>query len=279
MPRDRRFSRPFRSAGLHVFMVIDLRQEAAPTSGFMVSLLQFEGPLDLLLQMIRGQEIDIYDIPIARVTDQYLLHLRQMEEMDLDVASEYMVMAATLIEIKSRCLLPKPPAPDPEEGPDPRDELVQRLLEYEKYREVASLLQGNEEAQRLLYARTVEVDQDDLPAVPSSSVTTLDLLTALKRVLQAAGDVATAPVTTIPRQKITVRMKMTQMLKRVREFGPRMPFSDLFAAERTRTEIIIAFLALLELVRMFKVVAEQDLHLGEIYLSPAAQPDEALSAP
>ncbi|MCC6483286.1 MAG: segregation/condensation protein A [Armatimonadetes bacterium] len=255
-------------------MVIDLRQEAAPNSGFMVTLQKFEGPLDLLLQMIRSQEIDIYDIPIASVTDQYLFHLRAMEEMDLDVASEYLVMAATLIEIKSRFLLPKPPAPEQEEGPDPRDELVRRLLEYEKYRQVADLLHGHEDAQRLLHARTVELDPDDLPAVPSSSVTTLDLLSALKRVLQNVGDVVTAPVTTIPRQKITLRMKMAEMMRRVHESGSRIPFSQLFAAERTRPDIVMAFLALLELMRQFKIVAEQDQQFGEIFISPAVQVEQ-----
>ncbi len=264
----------------YLFMVIDLRQETISAAvspatntanspayqGFTVTLQHFEGPLDLLLQMIRGQEIDIYDIPIARVTNQYLFHLRQMEHMDLDVAGDYIVMAATLLEIKSKLLLPKPPPPDAEEGPDPREELVLRLLEYEKYKEVAGLLHDQEETRRLLFARTVEIDPHELPALPAEGVGAIDLLNALKRVLESVGEI-TEPITTIPRQKITLRMKMTEMVRRVRDYGGSMPFSLMFAEEHSRTAVVMAFLALLELIRQFKVWAEQGDHFGEILIS------------
>lgn len=250
-------------------MAIDLREESG--SSFCVTLRQFEGPLDVLLHLIREQELDIYDIPIARITDQYLDYLRHMEEVDLGLAGEFVVMAATLMEIKSRFLLPRPPAPEHDEGPDPRDELVRRLLEYEKYREVAALLGDHEEARRLLFSRTVEVDPSDLPPVPSGTVTSVDLLAALKRVLEEVGE-GKAPITTIPRQKITLRMKMGEMLRRVRECGGRMAFSQMFSQERTRTQIVMAFLALLELVRLGKLVAEQDERCGEIQLLACPEP-------
>jgi len=248
-------------------MAIDLRQESS--TGFQVRLQQFEGPLDLLLHLIREQELDIYDIPIARVTDQYLLYLQRMEQLDLDVAGEFLVMAATLIELKSRLLLPRPPAPAVEEGPDPRAELVQRLLEYEKYREVASLLRDQEETCRLLYSRTVEVDPEELPPVPSAAVTTADLLAALKRVLERAST-EKAPAAVIPRRRITLRLKMGEILRRLRESGGRLLFHDLFSPERTRTEVVMAFLALLELLRQRRVDAAQERCLGEIVIFQTA---------
>jgi segregation and condensation protein A len=248
-------------------MAIDLRQESS--TGFQVRLQQFEGPLDLLLHLIREQELDIYDIPIARVTDQYLLYLQRMEQLDLDVAGEFLVMAATLIELKSRLLLPRPPAPAVEEGPDPRAELVQRLLEYEKYREVASLLRDQEETCRLLYSRTVEVDPEELPPVPSGAVTTADLLAALKRVLERAS-AEKAPAAVIPRRRITLRLKMGEILRRLRESGGRLLFHDLFSPERTRTEVVMAFLALLELLRQRRVDAAQERCLGEIVIFQTA---------
>lgn len=250
-------------------MAIDLRQESS--AGFQVRLQQFEGPLDLLLHLIREQELDIYDIPIAQVTDQYLLYLQRMEELDLDIAGEFLVMAATLIELKSRMLLPRPPSPPEEEGPDPRAELMERLLEYEKYREVAALLRDQEETCRLLYSRTVEVDPEELPPVPSGTVTTADLLAALKRVLERA-DVEKEPAAVIPRRRITLRLKMGEILRRLKESGGRLSFHDLFSSERTRTEVVVAFLALLELLRQRKVDAQQERCLGEIIIfEPAGE--------
>lgn len=254
-------------------MAIDLKQEnQAP---FQIHLELFDGPLDLLLHLIRVQEIDIYNIPIARITDQYLEFLRRMEQMDLNIAGDFLVMAATLIEMKSNFLLPRPDPPAEEDGPDPRDELVQRLLEYEKYKEVAALLKDSEEARLFLYNRLVEVDPDDLPPVPSGLVSTLDLLKALRRVLEEVGE-GREPITTVPRQKLTLRMKMSEMFTRVKEYGGRLPFSSLFSLERTRTEVVIAFLALLELLRLAKIVAHQEGLFEEIYLSVNTESQEGV---
>lgn len=256
--------RPFPQDCQIPLMAIELQQEK--DSSFCVHLQQFEGPLDVLLHLIRERELDIYDIPIAEVTDQYLGFLRQMREMDLNIAGEFLVMAATLIEIKSNYLLPKPPAPEAEEGPDPRDELVQRLLEYEKFKEVASLLRGNEEDRQLLYSRTVAIDPDELPSVPSGLVSTLDLLTALKRVLEDVGE-GRAPITTVPRQKLTLRLKMSELYQRLKSAGGQIRFSEIFSGERTRSEVVVTFLALLELIRLCKVVALQPDPFGDILLS------------
>ncbi len=249
-----------------------IEQKLELGSSFRVHLQLFEGPLDVLLHLIRGQELDIYDIPIARITDQYLEFLRKMEELDLAIAGEFMVMAATLIEIKSNYLLPKPPPPEGDDGPDPREELVQRLLEYEKFKEVAELLRDHEEDRRLLFSRTVEVDPNELPPVPCGNVTTCDLLNALKRVLENVGE-GKEPITTVPRQKMTLRMKMSEMFRRVKQAG-QLAFSALFSPERTRSEVVLAFLALLELMRLAKIRAEQGSVFGDIFLSAEPEGEE-----
>lgn len=241
---------------------LDLTQ----VSPFNVRLDQFEGPLDLLLHLIKQQQLDIYDIPIARVTDQYLAFMRTGKHLDLAMAGEYIIMAATLIEIKSAYLLPKPALPEEEPGPDPRQELVRRLLEYEKFKEVAELLRTNEDERQFLLPRTAGVDPDDLPAVASDDVSPMDLLKGLKRVLDRIGQ-GIVKVTTLPRQRITLRMKMAEMVRRVREHGPRMPFVQFFVHHQDRTSVVVAFLALLELVRIGKLKARQPKTMGEIYIS------------
>src|SRR5947208_12997202 len=149
-----------------------------------VRLSVFEGPLDLLLHLIREAKLDIYDIPIAEVTSQYLETLAVLEALDLEVAGEFLVMAATLMEIKSRMLLPRPPAPPPdeaEEGEDPRAELVQRLLEYEQYKQAAERFREMEEMGRLRFTRAGEPDEGD--SVPLEALGADDLLSALRQML------------------------------------------------------------------------------------------------
>ena len=252
-------------------MAVDLSQTKAP---FCVRLQLFEGPLDLLLHLVREQELDIYNIPIAEITDQYLGYLREMEQMDLSIAGDFLLMAATLLEIKSKMLLPKPPKPEAEDGPDPRYELVQRLLEYEKFKEVAALLRGHEEERMLVFSRAIEVDPDELPAVPSGTVTTVNLLDALRRVLENVGE-GKAPITVIRRQKITLRMKMNEMLNRVKSSHSPITFQSLFSEEQTRSDVVFAFLALLELIRLRRLMAEQQSLFGDILLSQWQEPEEA----
>src|ERR1041385_5055530 len=150
-----------------------------------ISLPLYEGPLDLLLDLIRRQKLDIYDIPIAKITEQYLEYLHLMEEMDVDLASEFLVIAAQLIYIKSRMLLP----PDPDAGPeeqDPRAELVRRLLEYEKFKNAAQMLYQRELVENAAWSNPGSVDIDDTELEPQVEITLYDLLLVFRDVIKRA---------------------------------------------------------------------------------------------
>src|SRR5262245_10755680 len=174
---------------------------------YAVQLAVFEGPLDLLLHLIRQNKLDIYDIPIAVVTDQYLHYLALMESLDLEVAGEFLVMAATLAEIKSRMLLPKPPAPpaDEEDGQDPREALVQRLLEYERFKSAAEQFRALEEDRRRVFTRVPDEEPDG--EVPFAELTSADLIRAIEQLL-ANSDGGAEAITSIQREKISLRLKM-----------------------------------------------------------------------
>ena len=179
-------------------------------SPYKVTLGVFEGPLDLLLHLIRSNEIDIYDIPIAEVTEQYLSYLSLMESLDLEVAGEWLVMAATLLEIKSRMLLPDDPKEElEEEAVDPREELVERLIEYEKFKGAAEVFREREAEQAKVFGRgAVELDYDLRPEFDLSNITAVDLLAALQRIL---SDIDEEPVTRIQRRNVSVRMRMREI--------------------------------------------------------------------
>ena len=205
-------------------------------SPYKVTLGVFEGPLDLLLHLIRENEIDIYDIPIAKITEQYLAYLALMESLDLDVAGEWLVMAATLLEIKSRMLLPAEPgeAEAEEEKLDPRLELVERLIEYEKFKSAAEIFREREEQRSKVFGRgALELDFDLKPSVVLENITASDLLNVLQRIL---SDVGEEPVTSIQRRKITVRMRMREIRRRIIEADGKLVFEDLFddAKDRVR---------------------------------------------
>ncbi len=235
-----------------------------------VKLTAFEGPLDLLLHLIRKNQVDIYDIPIAQIAQQYLDYLALWESLDLTIAGEYIVMAATLLEIKSRMLLPAPPAPEgEEEAEDPRAELVQRLLDYQKYQGTVETLREWEEYRRLLYFRAAQENPDDyLLPVEEGALQAAQLLAALRRVLTAAG-VDSEPVTAVvPRRRVGLRLKMAEVLKRVRMHPDGIGFDALFTLPCERYEIVLIFLSLLELLRQGRVRVEQAQMLGEITIYP-----------
>src|SRR5436189_2315932 len=147
-----------------------------------ISLPSYEGPLDLLLDLIRGQKLDVYDIPIAKITEQYLEYLHLMEELDVDVASEFLVIAAQLIYIKSRMLLPPDPSADAAEQEDPRAELVRRLLEYEKFKNAAQMLYQRELVENAAWSNPGDVLFEDSELEPELNVTLYDLLLAFREV-------------------------------------------------------------------------------------------------
>ena len=227
-------------------------------SPYKIKLEIFEGPLDLLLHLIHENEIDIQDIPIAKVTEQYLAYLSLMESLDLDVAGEWLVMAATLLEIKSRMLLPEEPKAEDGEEPetiDPRLELVERLIEYEKFKQAAELFREREtERQRQFIRGAVQYEFDFRPTLVMEDITATDLLGALQRILSDAGE---EEVTTLKRRKITVRIRIREIWRKISEAGRPVIFDELFDDVLTRVEIVITFLALLELLKMQRVKVRQ----------------------
>jgi len=251
---------------------------------YKVSLEVFEGPLDLLLHLIRKDEVDIYDIPIARIADEYAEYLRLMKMLDLNLAGEFLVMAATLSYIKSRMLLPAEARPDEdpaageEEGKDPRWDLVQQLLAYKKFKDAASALLALESRQQNMFAPAGD------PLLPDSAqpknertlgdIGIFDLIQAFHEVLERAP---VEPIGEIEPIKWRVSDKIDEIL-RVTTAKGRIGFSSLFSPTSPRGEIIVTFLALLELLRLRQVVASQDAAFAEIVLSPHEPDDPAAAA-
>lgn len=234
----------------------------------------FEGPLDLLLHLIRINEVDIYDIPIAQITQQYMAYMDHLESLDLAVAGEYVVMAATLIEIKSRMLLPHPPpAEGQEEAEDPRAELVARLLEYQQYQGTVETLRTWEEMRRLLFFRGALENTDDyiLP-LPEGEATPLQLVQALQRLLAESGVGEKAVTTVTPRRRLSLRLKMAEIARKIAASHPDgLPFESLFDLPCPRYDIVLTFLALLELLRWGKARAQQKKTCGPIWLMPIVE--------
>ncbi len=228
----------------------------------------FEGPLDLLLHLIREHEIDIYDIPIAEITQQYIEYLEAWELMDLTVAGEYLVMAATLIEIKSRMLLPRPPAFE-EEVEDPRAELVERLLEYQRYQGAVDTLKLWEEARAQIHFRGALENPDDysLP-LEAGDLSPQSLYAALKRLLDAAGVGEAQLTAVVPRRRVSLRMKMVEISRKVRAHNAGLDFEGLFGTPWNRYDIVLTFLAMLELLRLGRIRAAQKNPHAEIKLYP-----------
>jgi segregation and condensation protein A len=231
-----------------------------------VQLEIFEGPLDLLLHLIKKNEVSITDIPIATITAQYLATLELMQSLNLDVAGEFLVMAATLIHIKSRMLLPAgdDEADDDEEGADPRDELARRLLEYQRFKDAADQLQQREVLARDVFVRST-APAEEAPAAGFRDVSVFELLTALRGVLDRLPK---DNVHEVVLEKITVREKMTLLLDTLRGEG-KVLFESLFGEMKTRTEVIVTFLAMLELVKMRAIRILQEELGGPIHIEAA----------
>lgn len=237
---------------------------------YQVRLEHFEGPLDLLLFLIREHEVDIYDIPISLVTQQYLQYLELLKLMDLEVGSEYLLMAATLLRIKSKMLLPRRPEEEEEEAADPREELVQRLLEYRQFKEAAGVL--NEHLDRtadIFYHPPMENWDEDLNGVETldtrlaGNLNLWDLLQAFKFTLDRAKDDFDR---TVERETISIEERMDDILDNLKS-RKNLFFRSLFQEDRSRSFLIVTFLALLELIRQNRVVFEQTDTLGDIWLT------------
>ena len=238
---------------------------------YKVKLEVFEGPLDLLLYLIKKEEVDIYDIPIERITNQYMEYLSLMQLLNLEVAGEFLVMAATLMYIKSRLLLPvdqQVTDAEAEEGEDPRWELIRQLVEYKKFKDAAAQLSKREEEQSNIFPRMgpetgIEVDKD----VPLAEVSIFDLINAFNDVLKKAT--AREDFHEILEERFTVSDKIEEILYTLRERSE-MIFSDLFAKAGSRVEVVVTFLALLELIRMKRLKVQQAEAFGEIQVIKVA---------
>ncbi|MBL8037917.1 MAG: segregation/condensation protein A [Nitrospira sp.] len=233
---------------------------------YKVRIENFEGPLDLLLHLIKKNEINIYDIPVAMITQQYIEYLEAMEELNLNVAGDFLVMAATLLQIKSKMLLPVDEAvDDEEEGPDPREELVRRLLEYKAYKEAARQLDDQEKMWREIFWRedavSVEaVAEEDLPL---ENVSLFDLVDALKEVLERNPD---SRLIEIVPDNLTVRERMNLILETL-EGKDSVSFVALFDGSVHRVVVVVTFLALLELMRLRVARVFQAETFGPILVS------------
>jgi len=251
------------------------RDDEARRDSYRVKLEIFEGPLDLLLYLIKKDEIDIYDIPIARITEQYLAYLELMQELDISVAGDFLVMASTLIYIKSKMLLPPDPKADGEEdlSDDPRAELVERLLEYQKFKSAAQMLYSRGEIESACYTRgPLETDGSN----PEVSTTLFDMLRVFREVLKRAEAQMEME---IARDEMTIAEKLAQIHAMLEE-SERINVRDLFEMSRSKRELIITFLALLELVKEWKIYLIQDEPFGDIFARRRADaPQEVEEAP
>lgn len=224
----------------------------------------FEGPLDLLLHLIKENKIDIYDIPIALITGRYLQYIKMMKELNLEIAGEFLVMAATLIHIKSRMLLPPDEEAPAEEQEDPRLELVQRLLEYQAFKDAALDLREREEEWMNVFHRepiTEKESETEEPELYLFDVNLFDLLGAFKNML----DKAPTEVVEITRETLTVKDKISLIMEML-ENQDTIRFEDLFKEDKTRAQLIVTFIALLELVRLGLARAYQEKDFGNIWL-------------
>ncbi len=233
---------------------------------------KFQGPLEVLLYLIKAQEIDIFDIPIVKITEQYLRFLELMREENLDVTAEFLVMAATLLDIKSRMLLPEEPVEEEEEieEEDPRLELVEKLLEYRRYRDITSLLETLEKAREDWFARQAAVElppaeQDEQELL---EVTLYDLTEAFRGVLRFFTDDLFHAV---ENEAYSVDEKIEYLQERLAK-ETSIACSELFRACRSRLELVCCFLAILELCRMGKLRVHQTQTFGEIRLFAATEP-------
>lgn len=248
---------------------------------YKVKIDAFEGPLDLLLHLIRQLEIDIYDIPVATITEQYLEFVRQMHELRLDVASEYLVMAATLIEMKSRMLLPKPKSADEAAGwdedtweEDPREQLMARLIEYKKFKDAASTLKQREQAQRLVFTKkpsdlSAFESADSAKRETGSQVSLFDMIEALQLMMERKKK--EKPVTAkIERKAVLISTRMDEVRGKLRAARQPLSFDELFPSSE-KQQIVVTFLALLEMMKNQEILCHQRGNFDTIQISLAEE--------
>ena len=235
---------------------------------YKVKLEKFEGPLDLLLFLIKKEEINIYDIPIAKITEQYLEYIRILEFLNLELAGEFLVMAATLMRIKARMLLPRQPD-EVEEEADPRIDLVQALLEYQRYKEASTQLEAMEYQRRLLFVRPEAVSGEEPPDL-EITFNLFDLICAFKKVLERAE----VRYLEVKPEEISLEERI-EFLKEKIDKAEVVAFADLFDSASTRLDLVVTFLALLEILRLGLATVKQTRTFGEIWIHRSTSPEQA----
>jgi segregation and condensation protein A len=243
---------------------------------YSVKLDTFEGPLDLLLHLINQAEVDIYDIPVAVITDQYLAYIRTMQDLELDIASEYLVMAATLLAIKSKMLLPKQEEElfddewQMEEEEDPREELMYRLIEYKKYKEAATELKEKEQKRSLVHTRPPEdldpyISDEERRDIAISGVSLFDMLSAYQKLMKRK-ELKAPRMTTVKSQEYSIEDRMQEILGDLeKRFQGSCTFTDLFPIPE-RGHVVVSFLAILELMKTKTIRCEQTSNFSDIMI-------------
>jgi len=256
-------------------MAQDAPEFESALEAYPVKLEHFEGPLDLLIHLIKRNEVNVYDIPVALITEQYLAYLALMQELDLDVAGEFLVMAATLIHIKSRLLLPRPtPELDGEvDEEDPREALVRRLLEHQRFKAAAELLHDRETLRSAQHQRPESAIADvvEAPEEPELDVDLFSLIGAFRTVLERAK---ARPKLLLPPEQMSIEQRIEQLLERLSE-SEAVGFEDLFVDADSRPALIVTFLALLEMIRLKLIRVFQSGSFGPIRVYKRARPADA----
>ena len=230
---------------------------------YRVKLEIFEGPLDLLLHLVKQNHVEITNIPIARITEQYLQYLSMMQALDLEIAGEFIVMAATLMQIKSRMLLPPETlTPEEQEEPDPAQELIQRLLEYQKFKQAAEFLGAMEKTRLIQFSRPGRPDGEMEQVEELAEASLFDLLNAFS---QFMSEIPAEMIHEIIKDEHTVEEKISLLRELIRR-QPKVSFAELFANAKSKLEIIATFLALLELIRLKEAGVRQSQLFGEIVI-------------
>lgn len=249
-------------------------KEPGPLSAVHFKLSVFEGPLDLLLHLIKSNKIDIYDIPILDITRQYLDYIELMKELNLEIAGDFLVMAATLIHVKSRMLLPPAEEEGEESAEDPRSELVRRLLEYEAYKDTSSHLRKREDIWKNIFHRGLpDKDSFEFEAEPVLfEANVFDLISAFQKLLEKAPE----EVREITREKLTVAGRINYIVERL-ENEDGIKFEELFEEGYTKVTLLVTFLALLEIVRLGLIKIYQEKAFDSIWLLKRREEDAVYS--
>jgi segregation and condensation protein A len=255
----------------------DLKKEEASVFPFSVSVAKvYDGPLDLLLDLIRKQDIDIYDIPIAKITAQFLGYVEHLKETDVDVAGDFIYTAALLIHIKSKMLLPRSPAESAEgEADDPRRELVERLLEHERFKNAAQMLHAKQQIEEATWTNPgIREFRDAEGTEPELAADTIDLVRVFQEILNRAKS---RPVLEVEEDTATVGQMIDFIRRRLVMEDKPIALSKLLAGTKSRSSLIAMFLALLELVRLQAILLRQDRNFSEIFVKKHEQFEEALN--